>query len=685
MSVSDEDIGHLSKLSETHSLAVTLRGKEVTDDDAVKLSRLPLKRIGLFRTQVTQKGIDALHNALPDVGIMRSGGPFLGASLNDDARITQVVHGAPAETAGLKVGDIVRAFGGRKIKDSRELSKLLSRSHPGDVVQLEILRESQTQTVKLEVGKLVDVGPDAENPPRAEDAERTDPDGRVPGNDESPQDVNAQTIKTHDGRVLSVAFSPDEKLLATGGGSLATSIAELRIWDAQTGQLVHDLKGHTASVSTVAFSPDGTILAADDAGSIRLWDPQTGEQKGILQGHVDNVKCVAFSPDGKELASASYDGTVRFWDVSEMRETRRLRQKTARPDSDWLFAVAYSPDGRSFSVGRWDPVVTTYRLDTLTVGRPFDFGTRGNRQVYSLAYSPDGKTLATGSNEFDVRLWDVRTAAVRAVLKGHTSSVFAVAASPDGKMFATGSMDKTIGLWNARTGEELRVFKGHKEPVASVTFSPDGKILASGSGDGTDPRGRGEIRLWNVENRRSAAYNDSEEYDFRKSAEYAALSAEDRSRIEQVHRDLTLLWGALDQYVYDNDGSSPPSLNALVPVYLDELPKDPFATKASADAAPPGRFLPSLDGWGYRYLRGHSGCWIIRSVGRSLPRFHDFPRIWQRLGETKGEWGIGGQLWDASDLVIPIKSGEMTKGMGEMGSMSERKDAEIDNDPNGRE
>ncbi|MHC4399733.1 MAG: M56 family metallopeptidase [Planctomycetota bacterium] len=155
--LSDEVLTHLSKLNETRVLSVTLRGRQFTDADAQALSALPLKRIGLFETRITQKGIDALHNALPDVAITRSGGPFLGLNLGNNVEVTRVARGSASETAGLTLGDRIVSFCGRRITDTHELLKWVSRSQPGDVVDISFVRDSLVRMVRLKVGKLGDV------------------------------------------------------------------------------------------------------------------------------------------------------------------------------------------------------------------------------------------------------------------------------------------------------------------------------------------------------------------------------------------------------------------------------------------------------------------------------------------------------------------------------------------------
>ncbi|MFM6270296.1 MAG: WD40 repeat domain-containing protein, partial [Dolichospermum sp.] len=111
--------------------------------------------------------------------------------------------------------------------------------------------------------------------------------------------------------------------------------------------------------------------------------------------------------------------------------------------------------------------------------------------VWSVAYSPDGQTVASGSDDNTIKLWNVNTGNLLQTLKGHSELVSSVAYSPDGQTVASGSLDKTIKLWNVNTGNLLQTLEGHSNWVISVAYSPDGQTLASGSGDET-------IKIWRL-------------------------------------------------------------------------------------------------------------------------------------------------------------------------------------------
>ncbi|QHG18121.1 serine/threonine-protein kinase [Nostoc sp. ATCC 53789] len=123
------------------------------------------------------------------------------------------------------------------------------------------------------------------------------------------------TLSGHAWAVLTVAFSPDGQILATGSDDNT-----IKLWEVNTGQLICTLVGHSWSVVAVAFTADGeTLLSASCDKTVKLWRVSTAEEIVTLSGHVDSVSAVAVSKVRQLIASGSRDKTIKLWQLVEQR------------------------------------------------------------------------------------------------------------------------------------------------------------------------------------------------------------------------------------------------------------------------------------------------------------------------------------------------------------------------------
>lgn len=156
----------------------------------------------------------------------------------------------------------------------------------------------------------------------------------------------------HTGGILSIASSPDDQYLASGGIDHA-----VRIHNAD-GDLMPFFGTHTNWVYDVAYSPDGSTLASSSTDTtVELWNAENGENLGTLVGYEGPVQTLAFSPDSKLLASGSADSTIRIWKLDTQQLLTTLEQH-----EKGVLSIAFSYDGKWFASGSADKTVWLWKM-----------------------------------------------------------------------------------------------------------------------------------------------------------------------------------------------------------------------------------------------------------------------------------------------------------------------------------
>ena len=287
-------------------------------------------------------------------------------------------------------------------------------------------------------------------------------------------------------RVDGITFKDNGMLISGGNGDT------LRAWDVTTGtqRWSKDVGDNVYAVALPSHDPHFIAYSGGpDNTDIRMRYSSDGDWRGSVVGHTAIVYSLAFKPNSYLLASASFDYTIRIWDVGDRDNLRHVR--TLRGHTNQVSRVAWSPDGRTLASASSDGTVRLWNPDS---GINFAVLRGHTEPVISLAWSPDGRILASGSSDKTIRLWDPDTHGTRRVLRGHTSIVLSLAFHPDGQTLASGSSDKTIRLWNPNTGAHKATLTGYVggNTTMSIAFSPNGQILA-GRGPGLV-----DISLWRL-------------------------------------------------------------------------------------------------------------------------------------------------------------------------------------------
>ena len=335
-------------------------------------------------------------------------------------------------------------------------------------------------------------------------------------------DLDTKTVRAvfkSDMFLEALAFSPNSKLLASGDDDGVVNLWKVTgKQQGLVGKIIQNLSTlkltkHREEIVTLAFSPDEKmLLSGSKDGTIRAWNTTTGQQHYICTGHVSDVIDIAASAEGNTLISVHHEENMLIkWDIN-----------TGHPFSSSLFSFLENPRTVSQNANKFVVRKNRHKIqlwDTAKVRLRYKLNGHGYPSEYlSLvsAFSPDEKMVAVTTSEYQIgtiHLWDIanpsktflgrifnpksiqprytfQSRRYTDTFQGNKQKVKALTFSPNGKILASCGDGVVTNLWSTETGDKLLTLSGDRSSIDNLAFSPDGNMLANADNS--------KIYLWDL-------------------------------------------------------------------------------------------------------------------------------------------------------------------------------------------
>ncbi|KAF4990552.1 hypothetical protein FDECE_14331 [Fusarium decemcellulare] len=245
---------------------------------------------------------------------------------------------------------------------------------------------------------------------------------------------------------------------------------------------LHSMEGHTAFISAISFSHDGCLLvSASYDETVRIWNVTTGESIHTLTGHTDFVNSVVFLGTSYQIASGSDDGTSKIWDGEQGRYIRTLRD-LVNPQKDVL-SVAFSQDPHLLAAGSsdgqiklWNPEVGSC-MRTLQHTAPVERAQIEDDLIMAVAISQHSDFLAS-SNGYTACIWNLKSGTrLHEIACRAEFQLSRVTFSSKNKLAVVG--DEGINILDPATGDYITLEDMAPSSSYGVAFSLDGSLMAT--------------------------------------------------------------------------------------------------------------------------------------------------------------------------------------------------------------
>jgi WD40 repeat protein/energy-coupling factor transporter ATP-binding protein EcfA2 len=273
------------------------------------------------------------------------------------------------------------------------------------------------------------------------------------------------SVDTEQDTINDLSVSPNGKFIASAAGT-----NKLKLWAINNNTLkpLNESISVDSSVFAVRFLNNQILVFADAKGEVRLWNLQTRKTKYLgttADKHTNSVRGLAISPVRKIIATASYDGTIKIWDIENFELLKTLKGHDKR-----VMDISFSPDGKILTSAGEDGDVKIWTEIALPIikGRTFSF-------------SPNGQIIVTGDQNGNVQLWSTDGTSKSQPVPSHKSPVLKVKFSPNGRKIVSTGSDNKVNIFSSDLKEKTTLIVDN--PITSVSFSPDKKTLATASAD----------------------------------------------------------------------------------------------------------------------------------------------------------------------------------------------------------